>query len=117
MATEWTAAKNEKRTTAPENEKNFMISLEREELWLNVEFRGEVGWVKVGSAWNRRVETKELFITVRATGENVVLPSTKRFNLYPISTLVGSRYRVTWMPVCATLTATTLPLFNRTNNH
>ena len=36
-------AKNEKRTTAPENEKNFMISLEREELWLNVELQDEVG--------------------------------------------------------------------------
>ena len=30
-------ANNEKRTTAPENEKNFMISLECEESWLNVE--------------------------------------------------------------------------------
>ena len=40
---EWTAAKNERRTTAPEGEKNFMISLEREELWLNVELQDEVG--------------------------------------------------------------------------
>jgi len=31
MATERTAAKTEKRTIAPENEKNFMISLERGE--------------------------------------------------------------------------------------
>ena len=36
-------AKTEKRTMAPESEKNFMISLEREELWLNVELQGEVG--------------------------------------------------------------------------
>ena len=35
--------KNERRMTAPENEKNFMISLEREELWLNVELQDEVG--------------------------------------------------------------------------
>ena len=34
-------AKTEKRTMAPENEKNFMISLERGELWLNVELRGD----------------------------------------------------------------------------
>jgi len=78
--------------------------------------------VKVGSAWNRRVETKELFITVRAAGENVVLPSAERFNVYPTSTfqrstLVVFRSRVTWMPVRATPTATTLPLFNRTINH
>jgi len=43
MATEWTAAKTEKRTMAPENERNFMISLEREESRLSVELRGEVG--------------------------------------------------------------------------
>jgi len=45
MATEWTAAKTEKRMTAPENEKKFMISFEREELWLSVDvgLRGEVG--------------------------------------------------------------------------
>ena len=36
-------AKTEKRTMASENEKNFMISLEREELWLNVELQDEVG--------------------------------------------------------------------------
>ena len=28
---DWTPAKSEKRTTAPENERNFMISFEREE--------------------------------------------------------------------------------------
>jgi len=32
MATDWTAAKTEKRTIVPGNEKNFMISLEREGL-------------------------------------------------------------------------------------
>ena len=44
--------------------------------------------MKVGSAWNWRVETKELFIAVRAASENVVLPSkslpdisTRRFSL------------------------------------
>jgi len=35
-------AKTEKRTIAPENE-NFMISLEREESWLSVKLRDEVG--------------------------------------------------------------------------
>ena len=73
--------------------------------------------MKVGSAWNQRVETKELFITVRAASEYVVLPSTKRFNLYPISTLVVLSSRSTWMPVCATLITTTPPLFNKTINH
>ena len=33
------------------------------------------------------------------------MPSTKRVNLYPISALIVFRYRVTWMPVRATLTA------------
>jgi len=47
MATDWTAAKSEKRTTAPENEKNFMISPERGESWLSpgpeLELRSVVG--------------------------------------------------------------------------
>ena len=35
MVTEWTAVKTEKRTIAPEN-KNLMISFEREESWLTL---------------------------------------------------------------------------------
>lgn len=37
MAEDLTAAKTAKRMAALENEKNFMVSLEREESWLNVE--------------------------------------------------------------------------------
>jgi len=44
--------------------------------------------MKVGSAWNWGVETKELFIAVRVASENVVLPSIGRFDLHSTSTLV-----------------------------
>ena len=67
------SGESEKRTTALENEKNFIISLEREELWLSpgpeLEFRSVVRWVKAGSAWDRGIETEELSITVWSTQE------------------------------------------------